>query len=198
MKRVGSVPMKCMYCDTPLPEEARFCISCGTLVTRCPVCTAQVVNEAKFCGNCGTDLREHDFNPNTVARSARTTHPILDADIEQHFIAELQEGDMAILYRPNRPAQRYRIGQGDNTIGAGPKNDIVVADPAISWNHAVLMCREGHLHIQDTASTNGTYVNGVEVERPICIGHGDIVRLADMDFAVWVAPSARSEVVTSM
>lgn len=113
------------------------------------------------------------------------------SQVEQNFLKEIGKTGIAILYRPTRPTQRYVIGRGDNTLGAGPNNDIVISDAAISWNHALLICRDDKIQLQDTASTNGTFLNSVEVFRSLDVHHGDIVRLADIDFAVWLPPDKR-------
>lgn len=52
--------MKCAYCNTELPDVAKFCLSCGKKVLppagTCPVCGTQNVPEARFCGACGARL----------------------------------------------------------------------------------------------------------------------------------------------
>lgn len=183
--------MQCLYCEHTLPEGANFCPACGALVSRCPECSQAVFNEARFCGACGANLDFHDMGPKANVRRARTTEPALTPQFEQHFQQEIGEDGVAILYRPTRPTQRYVIGVGDNTMGAGPNNDLVISDAAISWNHALIICREDKIQLQDTASTNGTFLNSVEVFRPLDVHHGDIIRLADIDFAVWLPPARR-------
>ncbi len=183
---------RCLYCEETLPEEARFCPSCGAAASQCPVCERFVLNEANFCGACGTDLRDHDMGPNGMVRHGRTLDPRIDARVARDFQTLIAAGACAVLYRPSRATQRYPVVKGDHTIGAGPDNDIVIADEAISWNHALLLCHPPRLRIQDTASTNGTFVNGVQVMRPIDLDHGDVIRLADIDFALWLPPQART------
>ena len=49
----------CPKCQTSLPADARFCVSCGTaLLTAkfCSACGKPVKDSAKFCANCGTKL----------------------------------------------------------------------------------------------------------------------------------------------
>ena len=53
------------------------------------------------------------------------------------------------------------------TIGRDPQNDIVISDPSdlVSRLHATLKVdKKGHYRIMDQ-STNGTYVNGIRVEK---------------------------------
>jgi class 3 adenylate cyclase/tetratricopeptide (TPR) repeat protein len=47
----------CDSCGTDNPDQARFCMSCGTaLERRCPSCGTVAPSEAKFCMACGTAL----------------------------------------------------------------------------------------------------------------------------------------------
>ena len=40
------------------------------------------------------------------------------------------------------------------------------------------------LFLTDQGSTNGTYVNGVRFLEPVPVGHGDLIRFADEDWAL--------------
>ncbi len=59
----GSNHRKCTTCGAKIPEEAKFCLECGTKVEveeqwnrlTCPVCGASVPN-GKFCLECGAKL----------------------------------------------------------------------------------------------------------------------------------------------
>ena len=50
--------MKCNNCNQELPENAKFCFSCGAKVGNpfCMNCGAKVVEGAKFCMMCGASL----------------------------------------------------------------------------------------------------------------------------------------------
>ncbi|MGN0015756.1 MAG: zinc-ribbon domain-containing protein [Candidatus Avelusimicrobium sp.] len=50
--------MKCTNCQTQLPENAKFCPSCGAPApTVCPVCKKEIATQAKFCHHCGAALQ---------------------------------------------------------------------------------------------------------------------------------------------
>jgi ABC transport system ATP-binding/permease protein len=51
------------------------------------------------------------------------------------------------------------------TIGRDPKADIVVDEDRVSWQHAVLKLDSGSWVLEDTGSTNGTYVGSQKVNR---------------------------------
>ena len=53
----------------------------------------------------------------------------------------------------------------DLTIGRTEQNDICYSNKVVSSSHAVLSCRGGKWFIQDTSSTNGTFVNGTRIAK---------------------------------
>ncbi|RKE17173.1 FHA domain-containing protein [Streptomyces sp. TLI_171] len=55
-------------------------------------------------------------------------------------------GDSTVI----TPSRRYALGRD-------PTSDIVLADPRVSWHHALLHVGDGHWIVDDTGSTNGTY-----------------------------------------
>src|SRR4249920_1609314 len=51
------------------------------------------------------------------------------------------------------------------TIGRDPQSDIVVDEDRVSWQHAVLKLDSGSWVLEDTGSTNGTYVGPERVSK---------------------------------
>src|SRR5437867_2486026 len=51
------------------------------------------------------------------------------------------------------------------TIGRDPQSDIVINEDRVSWQHAVLKHDGGSWVLEDTGSTNGTYVRSARVTR---------------------------------
>ena len=77
------------------------------------------------------------------------------------------DGDSQLI-SPNRS---YRFGRD-------PQSDVVLADPRISWHHAVLRAAEGHWTLDDDGSTNGTYAQGHRVEH-LDVGPGTVLCFGD-------------------
>jgi ABC-type multidrug transport system ATPase subunit len=63
-------------------------------------------------------------------------------------------------------------------LGRDPKSDIVLADSRVSWRHAVLRHEQDAWVLEDTGSTNGTFVGTSRVSR-FTITAGCVVRLGD-------------------
>lgn len=68
------------------------------------------------------------------------------------------------------------------SLGRDVNNSIVVDDPFVSSEHAVLTFRGRSWYLEDLGSTNGTFVNGVPVETVASLGFGDEVQLGEVRF----------------
>lgn len=183
--------MQCPSCQSGVPEGARFCAYCGIALRVCPTCETVWPAEAAFCGVCGTTL-----DASMMSRDASSeTHELeawgQDADSQDLIGEPLNSGALGALYFPMYPDRRFELVEGELTIGAGDKNDIVIDRPAVSWNHALLIVRERCIKIQDSASTNGTFINEHAVSRPRELSHGDEVRFGNVKLKVWLKPSMR-------
>ena len=64
-------------------------------------------------------------------------------------------------------------------VGRNPVNDVVVSDPGVSSQHAVItVSSSGIVCIKDLNSKNGTFVNGEKIQSNINvqIKDGDVIR----------------------
>jgi pSer/pThr/pTyr-binding forkhead associated (FHA) protein len=68
------------------------------------------------------------------------------------------------------------------SIGRDGRNDVRLdGDDFASATHARVEPRRDGVWIEDTGSTNGTYVNGVRISRPRKLAVGDLVRVGETD-----------------
>jgi pSer/pThr/pTyr-binding forkhead associated (FHA) protein len=81
---------------------------------------------------------------------------------------------------------------GVNALGRYPENDIVLAPNHVSRRHCLVVVHvTGGCEVADTASRNGTFVNGRQVSRAD-LHPGDVLALTDQRFAVeWEGPDGR-------
>jgi pSer/pThr/pTyr-binding forkhead associated (FHA) protein len=86
-------------------------------------------------------------------------------------------GRLSVLESPeDEPPVNTTIALGPiNSIGRNVNNTIYVEDDFVSTNHAMLTFRGRSWFIEDQGSTNGTYVNGHRIDRPVALSFGDEV-----------------------
>jgi pSer/pThr/pTyr-binding forkhead associated (FHA) protein len=84
-------------------------------------------------------------------------------------------GRLSVLESPeDEPQVGSTIALGPiNSIGRNVNNTIYVEDEFASTNHAMLTFRGRSWFIEDQGSTNGTYVNGHRIDRPVALSFGD-------------------------
>ena len=74
----------------------------------------------------------------------------------------------------DEPAQGSAIALGPiNSIGRNVNSTIFIDDDFVSGSHAMLTFRGQSWFIEDQGSTNGTYVNGHLIDRPVALSFGD-------------------------
>jgi hypothetical protein len=84
----------------------------------------------------------------------------------------------------------YPLKVGLNTVGRAPENDVVVPDGYVSRRHCVILVHAGRgCELHDTASKNGTFVNGARLDGPTRLKPGDEIRMCDCRL-VFVADAA--------
>jgi hypothetical protein len=77
----------------------------------------------------------------------------------------------------------YPLKVGVTTVGRAPENDIIVEDAFVSRRQcAILMHHNARCEIHDTASKNGTYLNGARVAAPSALKTGDRITVNDRHF----------------
>ena len=96
--------------------------------------------------------------------------------------AGIVEPDTKIYLRVTSGPEAGRVidvSRGGSFILGRGKVDIVLTDEKVSSRHAELkFFGPGHYYLCDLASTNGTFLNGVRVDRRR-FGHDDELRLGD-------------------
>lgn len=80
--------------------------------------------------------------------------------------------------------ESFTIRTGKTTIGRDPRSDIVLFDDQTSSHHADLVYRpeEKRFILMDANSTNGTYVNDVEIEPRKTLAHHDVIGVGKQKF----------------
>jgi len=74
---------------------------------------------------------------------------------------------------------RVALNEGENVIGRGSDDVVVIDAPGISRRHARIVLSEGAV-IEDLSSKNGTWVRDQRVTTPTALNDGDPVRLGSL------------------
>jgi hypothetical protein len=94
--------------------------------------------------------------------------------------AELPAG--ADYYLVDRDFQ-YPLKVGVNTLGRSSDNDVVVEDAFVSRRHcAILVHATKGCELHDTASKNGTLLNGNRITGPVTLKPGDEIRISNQKY----------------
>ncbi len=70
-----------------------------------------------------------------------------------------------VVQRGPRTGMTYVLPPGNTTVGRHPESDIFLNDVTVSRQHCRFVVAEDGLTVEDSGSTNGTYVNDVRVDK---------------------------------
>ncbi len=80
-------------------------------------------------------------------------------------------------------------------VGRGTDADFVLEDTNTSRRHCRVLLDGGGYAVEDLGSRNGTFVNGIRVQR-VVVGDGDVIRIGSTEFVFrqqgLIAPSTAS------
>ena len=83
------------------------------------------------------------------------------------------------IKRIDQEVQTYKIPRDQHSIfGRTQDNTIILAYPNVSRHHSKVYCLNDEYIIEDLDSTNGTYINAVNIAK--CVLHpNDIIQIGD-------------------
>jgi pSer/pThr/pTyr-binding forkhead associated (FHA) protein len=101
----------------------------------------------------------------------------------QAAAAGLGPGRLVVVASPILPpGEQHPLDSAPLTIGRSAQNDIELhGDEYASAAHARFEARRDGAWVEDAGSTNGTYVNGVKIERARKLAPGDVVRVGETE-----------------
>jgi len=99
-----------------------------------------------------------------------------------------------VFYMEDGTTLVHKLESDVVTIGRHPDNNVVLTCPSSSGRHAVIKVTEGGVYVQDLGSSNGTRVNGAEIEEAL-LKDGDRVGFGDVQSVFYAgdAPSVLEE-----
>ena len=88
---------------------------------------------------------------------------------------------LVIASEEGRPAAGTSIPlDAVNSIGRDVNNSIVIDDTFVSAEHALLTFRGRAWYVEDQGSTNGTWLNGQQVQGLVPLGYGDEIQVGQV------------------
>ncbi len=115
-----------------------------------------------------------------VPLSERGEHP-LSRDEAAHVGGF--EGYALVVEQGPRAGLTFVLGEGNTTAGRHPESDIFLNDVTVSRHHCRFVLNGSELSVEDSGSTNGTYVNEARVDAS-SLAPGDEVLVGRFHFVV--------------
>jgi len=78
--------------------------------------------------------------------------------------------------------KKFPLDRMQTTIGRGPDNQIIVDMDNVSRTHCKIYASQGGHFIEDQGSTNGTFVNDLEIETRRRMVNGDFIKIGGVIF----------------
>ncbi len=123
---------------------------------------------------------ENDPTVIYVPLSDRGEHP-LSRDEAAHVGGF--EGYALVVEQGPRAGLTFVLGEGNTTAGRHPESDIFLNDVTVSRHHCRFVLNGEDLSVEDSGSTNGTYVNEARVDAA-SLNPGDEVLVGRFHFVV--------------
>jgi pSer/pThr/pTyr-binding forkhead associated (FHA) protein len=93
------------------------------------------------------------------------------------------KGYALVVERGPNMGVTYLLRDGNTTVGRHPESDIFLDDVTISRHHCRFVVTDDSIRVEDSGSTNGTYVNEVRVDQAT-LRAGDEVLIGRFNFIV--------------
>ncbi|MFQ3648561.1 MAG: FHA domain-containing protein [Anaerolineae bacterium] len=138
--------------------------------------------------------------------TAQTTRALGDTDFEEgmpkwgsarfngamNLVLTVLDTDQVFTFDADQVMELV-IGRLNTDTGERPAVDLTDSDAiekGVSRKHAVIVRRDGALHVMDYGSANGTYLNGQKLvaQQPRLLRDGDDIRLGHMVIRVTFRP----------
>ncbi len=136
---------------------------------RCPVCSTPLGDPPPAeCPECHIRLEgpTESFSPVGAPVDG-------EADV---LVEEVTEGPALVVRKGPELGEKFFIDRPVLTIGRDPESDIFLNDVTVSRKHATLEMVGDVVSIEDAESLNGTYVNGVRIDKAP-LADGDVVQV---------------------
>jgi FHA domain len=135
----------------------------------------------------------HTLNGDLIARPVAPSPDLLTITPEEKPV--VPAGTVAVAWLLDR-GRVLPLKIGLNSVGRLPDNDVVIDDPSVSRRHcAIIIHSDLSIVIHDTASKNGTAVNGIRIQQPTRLQNGDEIAFCDRRLTFSTSPGGVPQAV---
>ncbi|HWY17423.1 MAG TPA: FHA domain-containing protein [Solirubrobacteraceae bacterium] len=133
------------------------------MALHCTECGFVNVEGANYCQRCGALLprAEGAGEPVTATYRIDETGELVPVELVQ---GSAHGPALVIRTGGGRVGESFLLAGERMSIGRRPDSDVFLDDVTVSRDHALLIERSGHWHLDDCGSLNGTYVNRERIE----------------------------------
>ncbi|MEO7836599.1 MAG: FHA domain-containing protein [Acidimicrobiales bacterium] len=158
---------------------------------------------SRYCNRCGQVAENHecDDRGGAVDASSSRTGPVprisgaedslsvyRTEEVVQGLHLEAGQSTIVVTRGPNLGA-RVPLGAGVVALGRDGSATLLLNHVSVSRRHAAIRPHEGGYIVEDLRSLNGTYVNGVRIDK-VRLAHGDQIQIGMFKLA-FLASSAQ-------
>jgi len=149
----------CTRCGQANPDDARFCLHCGTMLARGG---AERPGETTSTISLGGDLAEAEYDEFADQAAPEDSLPPGTA--------------LLVVRRGPNAGSRFLLDHDITTAGRHRDSDIFLDDVTVSRRHAEFYRHGDRFTVRDVGSLNGSYVNQERIEEAPLNG-GDEVQI---------------------
>jgi hypothetical protein len=137
-----------------------------------------------------TDDRAPESQPEVEVETDPTVFYVPITDRGEHPLTRDEaahvdglSGFALVVERGPRTGMTYLLRPGNTTVGRHPESDIFLNDVTVSRHHCRFKISNATITVEDSGSTNGTYVNEARVDE-VDLKAGDEVMIGRFHFVV--------------
>jgi uncharacterized protein YkwD len=97
--------------------------------------------------------------------------------------AENGDARIRLVSIGSSPKREFSLDKPTVAVGSHRSNDVVFDDTTVSRRHATIARKKSGYELTDLGSTNGTFVNGRRVDKPVALKRGDKIRFGSVRVA---------------
>lgn len=189
----------CSHCGRESRAADRFCQYCGQQLD--PGNGHLVAAFAPRYAGASDDPAEWR-GPLAEAPAAHPSEQHSSQDASQTFSQPSTHARLVVRQVPETPeeghssvadtaSREYQLDGGDIAIGRAPSCDVVLEGDQLASRRHALLRRKGDVYtVVDLGSSNGTYVNDLEIREATALKEGDVITIGAHEIVFSTAPAS--------